>query len=461
MSTLEVPIDVLAEFFHRVHSDETVADTIDCFHKEHGYDHCNNCGGPATECCANCKTMRYCSNKCLEEDWLRGGHQAECKAIRERLPWKSLAHEVLTDKAPSEDSITGRHLMRLLAARNIEEETPKEVPIEESFLQFHDSIGASLKSIVNADPVGWNVAGPKTRYDLSYASWMSTPGKTIRRSHHTVEGLWVTHAFLTVEHARALKEKNSAKIEASDKAKKGHLEDWRKLLGDDVRLAMSNLMSVEDGVLRGLINSMTAQQDESSRSVMESVCYNLANVFAPLMNPRFEAAGRNEFRQAELRDAMEVTQVRLAAMFRTYAAKFQELGMVTALKGPDSEGFYWAAWSLVEECKGQGMRLRYYIRKDALLLTDRLEEVIEDHHLNALQGELIGSKGGHWIQKAIKHPGRLTRAANRADHGHYKGHTMAFARHVAHGHGKHEHKGLKKAANLAITLSKMNHHHHK
>lgn len=276
-----------------------------------------------------------------------------------------------------------------------------------------------------------------------------------------MEGLWVTHAFLIVEHARALKEKNAAKIEASDKARKNHLEHWKNLLGDEVRLAVSNLMSFENIALMALIRSVNAQQDEGSRSVIENMCNNLAVVFAPLMNPRFEAAGRNEFRQEELSDAIEVTRVRLGAMFRTYASKFHELALVTSLKGPDSEGFYWAAWSLIEECKGQGMRLRYYIRKDALLLKDRIEEAIEDRHLDALQGELIGSKGGHWIQKAIKHPGRLTQAANRADHGHYKGHTMAFARHVVHGHGKHEHKGLKKAANLAITLSKMNHHHGK
>jgi hypothetical protein len=342
-------------------------------------------------------------------------------------------------------------------------EEQKEVPIDASvaatddlLMTYHDSVNASLKDLTS-EPIGWHVTGPKTRYDLAYAAWMSTPAVKVRHTHYTVEGLWITHAFLIIEHARRIKNK-AQNTEETRKIIKEHLDDWQRLLGNDVRAAVSNLITAEDLALRGLINSLNAQQDEGSRSIMESACTQLANVFAPLMNPRFEAAGRNEFRQEELRDAIEVTRVRLGAMFRSYAAKFQELGLVTALKGPDSEGFYWAAWSLIEECKGQGMRLRYFIRKDALLLNDRIEEAVENVHLDMLQGELVGAKGGHWIQKAIKHPGRLTRAANRSDHGHYKGHTMAFAQHVAHGHGKHEHKGLKKAANLAITLSKMHHH---
>jgi len=116
MTQLEVPIDVLAEFFHRVQNDATVADTIGCFHRDHGCDHCNNCGGPATDCCASCKTMRYCSAKCLEEDWTKGGHQEECKAIRERLPWRALSKEVLGNQLPDENSISGRHLVRLMGA---------------------------------------------------------------------------------------------------------------------------------------------------------------------------------------------------------------------------------------------------------------------------------------------------------------------------------------------------------
>lgn len=59
-----------------------------------------------------------------------------------------------------------------------------EVRIESSmtdadlFSSFHDSIQASVKDVAR---IGWPITGPKTRYDLAYASWMSKPGKTIRR----------------------------------------------------------------------------------------------------------------------------------------------------------------------------------------------------------------------------------------------------------------------------------------
>ena len=60
-----------------------------------------------------------------------------------------------------------------------------EVRIESSmtaeadlFSTFHDSIQASVKDVARID---WHITGPKTRYDLAYASWMSKPGKTIRR----------------------------------------------------------------------------------------------------------------------------------------------------------------------------------------------------------------------------------------------------------------------------------------
>lgn len=72
------------------------------------------------------------------------------------------------------------------------------------------------------------------------------------------------------------------------------------------------------------------------------------------------------------------------------------------------------------------------------------------------EGELIEGSA-NWIHGAIKHPGSFRRAAAHADKGKYKGRTMAFAHHVL---SSNDHPGLKRKAQLAITLSKLSHHSH-
>jgi hypothetical protein len=79
----------------------------------------------------------------------------------------------------------------------------------------------------------------------------------------------------------------------------------------------------------------------------------------------------------------------------------------------------------------------------------------DDFDLSGLQinTQLIGK---NWIHGAIKHPGAFRNAAAHADHGRFKGHTAAFARHVmANQDHKHGGSTIRHRAQLALTLAKL------
>lgn len=70
-----------------------------------------------------------------------------------------------------------------------------------------------------------------------------------------------------------------------------------------------------------------------------------------------------------------------------------------------------------------------------------------------IDAQLIGK---NWIHGAIKHPGAFRSAAAHADHGRFKGHTTAFARHVmANADHKHGGSTIRHRAQLALTLAKL------